>query len=125
MSLSAATCTPCTTSGSCGIDSGILVGMLLNTKADEPRISAPTPRVTMIGEISGCPTSRRRITRLKASPSATIPAHAKPRADAKPSPSAESPVATNREATITHSPSAKLIMRDALYTTTKASAIGV
>ena len=68
----------------------------------------------MISEISGRPTSRRSTTRLKASATTIMPAHAKPMAPATPSPSAWRPVAASREPTIAHSPSAKLIMREAL-----------
>src|SRR5712691_10009414 len=52
-----------------------------------PRMKAPRPRVTMITEINGPPTSRRRTSRLKRRATATEPAHAKPMAEASPSPS--------------------------------------
>jgi hypothetical protein len=68
----------------------------------------------MITEISGPPTSRRRTSRLKRRATATEPAHAKPMAETSPSPRAWTPVAASREPSIAHSPSAKLIMREAL-----------
>jgi hypothetical protein len=105
---------PCITSGSSEMNSGNAAGMPPKRRGASPRITAPSPRVTMMTLISGRPTSRRSTTRLKASASATMPAPAKARAPAGPNPAACSPTAARREPYITHSPSAKLIMPDAL-----------
>ena len=88
-------------------------GMPAKRIAATARKNAPKPIVTMISAIVGCPTSGRRITRLKATASATMPAH--PRLPAPRSPSPRyGPDATTREPNITHSPRAKLITREAL-----------
>jgi hypothetical protein len=68
----------------------------------------------MMTPISGRPTSRRSTTRLKASAKATIAALAIASAPAGPSPAPYIPTADRREPNMTHSPSAKLIMREAL-----------
>ena len=82
----------------------------------------PRPIVTMISESSDRLNSRRRTTRLKAIATATIPTHPKPSAPPSPSPNACIPEATIRDPSMIHSPMAKLIIREALYTTTKARA---
>src|SRR5262245_4561359 len=122
--LSAATGTPWMMSGSVGIGSPILPGMPANTIAEAPRIRAPRPIVIMISEISGRPTSRRSTSRLKTSAAPTMTAALPPTAATRPTPSPWIPVATSREPSMSHSPRAKFIMREALYTTTKASAAG-
>ena len=121
-SLSIETGTPRMTSGSRGTGDVIREGMPAKTMAAEPRSKIPRPIVTMIDESSDWPNSRRRTTRLKAIASATMPTHASPSAPPSPNPNPWRPDATIRDASMIHSPTAKLIMREALYTTTKARA---
>jgi len=112
-SLSPAIGRPPITIGLASTGSGIAAGTPPKASAAAPRTSAPSPRVTMITEISGWPTRRRRTTRLKATPRPAMPAQPTASAPSRPSPSAWSPNVTKREASITHSPTAKLIMREA------------
>ncbi len=113
-SLSVGTGTPRQTSASAGIGSGMALGMPLNTIVAVPRISAPRANVTMTSEMTGRATIWRSTRRLNRSASAIIPAQAKASAPASPRPIACSPAATSRAPNMTHSPSAKLITREAL-----------
>jgi hypothetical protein len=68
----------------------------------------------MIAVMRGRPTSRRVTNRLKESAAPTLTVAAKAAAPIAPRRSAESPVATRPVPSIAHSPSAKLIMPEAL-----------
>jgi len=107
---------------SSGTGRGRRDGMPANASAAAPRMNAPRPMVTMISEIRGRPTNRRSTMRLKSTASVTMPAHPRPSDPASPRPKPCTPTATSRDASIIHSPRAKLIIRAALYTTTKARA---
>jgi hypothetical protein len=74
----------------------------------------PTPIVTMISESSDRWNSGRRTTRLKRSASPIMATQATPSAPPSPAPSMWLAAAAIREPTIVHSPTAKLIMREAL-----------
>ena len=76
----------------------------------------------MISAIVGCPTIRRSTRPPKAAAVDAVAPPATATAPASPSPSAWTPAATRREPSMSHSPRAKLITPEALYTMTKARA---
>ena len=113
-SLSGETGTPPMTSGSRGTGGAILPERPAKASEVEPCKRLPSPMVAMINDINGWPVNGRRIARLTATPTATMPRHAAPRAPASPSPSGWRPAATMREASTMNSPTAKLATREAL-----------
>ncbi len=74
----------------------------------------PTPMVTMISESSDRWNSGRRTTRLKKSASPIMATQEAPSAPPSPTPSVWLAAAAIREPTMVHSPTAKLITREAL-----------
>ena len=66
----------------------------------------------MMSAMRGRPSSRRRTPWLKATPSATMASAAAATPPTSPRPAC-APAAARREASIVHSPSAKLIIREA------------
>jgi hypothetical protein len=103
-----------TTSGSTGNGDAIRAGMPAKTTVAAPRMKMPTPSVSMISESSELCSSGRRTTRLKKSARATTPAQATTTAPPRPSPNAWLAAPAVRAPSIVHSPTAKLIMREAL-----------
>ena len=102
--------------------SGIWDGTPAKISVTPPRIRIPRPIVTMSRLIRGRATRGRTTQRLNVTAKATMPAIPRPTAAPRDRPSTCAPVATSRAPSTTHSPRAKLIMREALYTRTKASA---
>src|SRR5262247_4076125 len=71
---------PHTSSGSPAMGSEMLPGTPRNASVLPPRMTMPSPSVTMISAIRGFPTSRRRTMRFHTTAKLTIPAHAPPAA---------------------------------------------